>query len=245
MKNLMVSVFNKLLRFSKQRNYFSDKTLVKIHNTAFVKGCNVIGKLEVGSTSKVTDVLVSGRISIGSNSKVVGGVTMKGDISIGNYSSLNGPNLDITAKVNKVTIGNFCSVSRNVSIQEYDHNFYNLSTYHISQNVFGKDVLNDIKSKGDVIIKNDVWIGTQCVILSGVTIGNGVVVAANSVVTKDIPNFAVVAGSPAKVLKYRFSPEIIEKLNELKWWDWDNEKLKANEGVFSNELTMEKLKNLK
>jgi virginiamycin A acetyltransferase len=245
MRNLMVSIFNKLLSFSKQRNYYSDNKLVNVHNTAFVQGCNVVGKLEIGAASKVTDALISGAISIGSNSKVVGGVAMKGDISIGNYSSLNGPNLDITAKVNKVNIGNFCSVARNVSIQEYDHNFYNLSTYHISQNVFGKDVLNDINSKGDVIIKNDVWIGTQCVILSGVTIGNGVVVAANSVVTKDIPDFAVVAGSPAKVLKYRFSPEIIEKLNELKWWDWDNEKLKANEGVFSNELTMEKLNNLK
>lgn len=78
----------------------------------------------------------------------------------------------------------------------------------------------------DVIIANDVWIGTEAMILSGVRIGNGAVVGARAVVTKDVPPYAVVAGVPAKVVRYRFSPEEIEKLERIAWWDWNDEEIR-------------------
>jgi carbonic anhydrase/acetyltransferase-like protein (isoleucine patch superfamily) len=80
-------------------------------------------------------------------------------------------------------------------------------------------------SKGNVSIGNDVWIGYDALILSGVTIGDGAVIAARSVVTKDIEPFSIVAGVPARHIRYRFSEEIIASLQEISWWNWPREKV--------------------
>jgi serine acetyltransferase len=82
--------------------------------------------------------------------------------------------------------------------------------------------------KGDIIIENDVWIGAKSTIMSGVKIRNGAIVGACSVVTKDVPPYAIVAGNPAKVVKYRFTEEQIEKLLSIEWWDWDEQKIRDN-----------------
>jgi virginiamycin A acetyltransferase len=81
---------------------------------------------------------------------------------------------------------------------------------------------------GDIIIENDVWIGANSTILSGIKISNGAVVGTGSVVTKDVPPYAIVAGNPAKIVKFRFSEEKIEKLLEIKWWEWDEQKIQEN-----------------
>ena len=83
-------------------------------------------------------------------------------------------------------------------------------------------------SKGDVDIGNDVWIGNGVTILSGVRVGDGAVLAARAVVTKDIPPYAIAAGCPAKVIKYRFTKKTRKKLLELRWWDWPEEKIQRN-----------------
>ena len=92
-------------------------------------------------------------------------------------------------------------------------------------------------SKGDVVIGNDVWIGMNATILSGVTIGDGAVVAAHAVVTKDVPPYAIVAGNPARVVKMRFSDDVIKYLLELKWWDWPIEKVRVYIPQLMNEPT--------
>ena len=76
-------------------------------------------------------------------------------------------------------------------------------------------------TKGDIRIGNDVWIGEDAKILSGVTIGDGAVIGANSLVTKNVPPYAVVGGVPAKIIKYRFPENVISRLLQIKWWDWD------------------------
>ena len=81
---------------------------------------------------------------------------------------------------------------------------------------------------GDIIIENDVWIGAKATIMSGVTIHNGAVIGANSVITKDIPPYAIVVGNPGKIVKYRFTEEQIEKLLQIKWWDWNEDKIRYN-----------------
>jgi len=83
-------------------------------------------------------------------------------------------------------------------------------------------------SKGDVNIGNDVWIGNGATILSGVTVGDGAVIAARSVVTKNVPAYSIVGGNPAKILKYRFNEENINKLLSIKWWDWPEKKVKQH-----------------
>jgi len=82
--------------------------------------------------------------------------------------------------------------------------------------------------KGDIVIENDVWIGAKSTIMSGVKIHNGAVVGANSVVTKDVPPYAIVGGNPAQILRYRFSFEQIQKLLEISWWNWNENKIREN-----------------
>jgi acetyltransferase-like isoleucine patch superfamily enzyme len=82
--------------------------------------------------------------------------------------------------------------------------------------------------KGDIIVENDVWIGATSTIMSGVRISNGAVVGGGSVVTKDVPPYAIVAGNPAKVVKYRFTDEQIKKLLKISWWDWEEQKIREN-----------------
>jgi acetyltransferase-like isoleucine patch superfamily enzyme len=127
----------------------------------------------------------------------------------------------------KLVVGNFCSIAGNVNIYlGGNHRTDWVSTYpfgHIHQNIF--NIFNGQghpSTKGDVIIGNDVWIGNNVTIMSGVTIGDGVVIANNSHVVKNIEPYSLVGGNPAKLIKYRFTPEQIEKLLEIKWWYWDD-----------------------
>jgi acetyltransferase-like isoleucine patch superfamily enzyme len=82
--------------------------------------------------------------------------------------------------------------------------------------------------KGDIKVGNDVWIGATSTIMSGITIGDGAIIGAGSMVTKDVPPFAIVAGNPSKIVKYRFTEEQIEKLLQISWWDWEEDKIKDN-----------------
>lgn len=111
----------------------------------------------------------------------------------------------------RLSIGNYCSLAPNVSFMlAADHSFSHLSSFPFKVKYCGEQY--EAESKGDIVVKDDVWIGFNSVILSGVTIGQGAVIAAGSVVTKDVPPYSVVAGNPAKVIKYRFSQAVIEKL---------------------------------
>jgi hypothetical protein len=88
-----------------------------------------------------------------------------------------------------------------------------------------RDIAGHPRTRGDVVIGNDVWLAHEAVVLSGVTIGDGAVVGARSVVRSDVAPYAVVAGNPAVLVRHRFSPEIIARLVALAWWDWAPEKL--------------------
>ncbi|MDH5380350.1 MAG: CatB-related O-acetyltransferase, partial [Cyclobacteriaceae bacterium] len=138
-----------------------------------------------------------------------------------------------------IYIGKYCSIARNVSIQEANHKSSSITSYNIRRNIFGDKVTEDMTSKGSINIGNDVWIGANSVILSGVCIGNGVIVGAGSVVTKDIPDYAIITGNPAQVIKYRFDKIVIEKLLEMKWWDWPIDKIKNNKKLFYSDSKKE------
>lgn len=108
-------------------------------------------------------------------------------------------------------IGAFCSISgRSNFLLSGEHNYKYLSTYPFKYRMF--HLPENILTKGPIIIEDDVWIGDEALILSGVKIGKGAIVAAGSVVTKDIPPYAIVGGNPAKIIKYRFSEDIIKKI---------------------------------
>lgn len=124
----------------------------------------------------------------------------------------------------RVSIGNFCSIAPNVCfIVESDHETKNVSTYPFKAKCLGE--CSEAISKGDIIVKDDVWIGYGSTILSGVTINQGAVIAANSLVNRNVPPYAIVAGIPAKVIKYRFSEHIINVLNTIDYTRLDIEKI--------------------
>ncbi len=127
----------------------------------------------------------------------------------------------------KLYIGKYTSIAGGVKISFGDHRLDMVSTYPFEiLKQYWKSVptgISDHTTRGDVRIGNDVWIGTDALILSGVTVGDGAVIAAKCVVTKDVPPFALVAGIPGRVLRYRFSEAIISELLRLSWWDWPDE----------------------
>lgn len=141
----------------------------------------------------------------------------------------------------KVTIGDFCSIGPNVLfLLKADHPINNLSTFPFKVKVLGEAY--EATSKGDIILEDDVWIGANATILSGVTIGKGAVVAAGAVVTESIPPYAIVGGVPAKVIKYRFSNEIIETLKEFDYSKIGYEQIKDNIDLLYTAVTEENVK---
>lgn len=119
-------------------------------------------------------------------------------------------------------IGKYCSISDGVIILlGGEHRVDWVTTFPFNVIFPGaKKFTGHPKSKGNVIIHNDVWIGREALILSGVEVGNGAVIGARSVVTKNVAAYSIVAGNPAKHIRYRFNEEIIRKLEKIAWWDW-------------------------
>ena len=127
-------------------------------------------------------------------------------------------------------VGKFCSISENVNVfLGHNHRIDWVSTYpfgHVNQNVFNRfNGVGHPSTKGDVVIGNDVWIAYNVIIMSGVKIGDGAVVAANSHIIKDVEPYSIVGGNPAKLIKKRFTETQIKDLLEIKWWDWEESKI--------------------
>lgn len=149
----------------------------------------------------------------------------------------------------KLTIGRYCSIADDVTILlGGNHRTDWVTTYPFSAipEVWpeAKEITGHPQSKGGVVIGNDVWIGFGSTILSGVKIGDGAVIAAKSVVTKDVPPYSIVGGLPAKVIKYRFSDEKIEKLLKIKWWNWREKKIRKNIELFCSDRIDDLLKGI-
>jgi len=124
----------------------------------------------------------------------------------------------------ELEIGKFCSIAEKITVfLGGNHNTNWITTYPfgtINQNSFPYVAKGHPKTNGNVTIGNDVWIGYKSTIMSGITIGDGAVIAANSHVVKDVDAYSIVGGNPAKLIRFRFSNEEIEKLMEIKWWNW-------------------------
>lgn len=159
-----------------------------------------------------------------------------GDVEVGRFVNITGPGIIIHAEINKIAIGSFSSIAPNVSIIEFNHDMSRPTTSSIQSVIFGKTPRNDFISKGSIIIEEDVWVGSNVAILSGVKIGRGAIIAAGSVVNKDVEAYSVYGGVPARKLKMRFSEEEIYRIEELHWWNWDEETIRKNEKFFEGDI---------
>jgi|TARA_B100001559_G_C16375311_1_gene563954 acetyltransferase-like isoleucine patch superfamily enzyme len=160
--------------------------------------------------------------------------------------------LGLFAFVNNTSIGKYCSISMNFKSGLGTHPKTLPSTSPIFytrkyaiKSSFGFKRLKKVSEYQKITIGHDVWIGADVIIIDGVKVGNGAIIAAKAVVTKDVPNYAIVGGVPANKIKYRFSEDIISKLEELKWWDWSEEKIIRNKEFFRNDITLESINQIK
>ncbi|GGG55266.1 CatB-related O-acetyltransferase [Hymenobacter glacieicola] len=134
----------------------------------------------------------------------------------------------------RLLIGKFCALASGVKfiMNGGNHETAPISTFPFAifgggweQLMAGQDIRDKYPSKGDTVVGHDVWIGHEATIMPGVRIGNGAVVATKAVVTRNVPDYAIVAGNPAQLVRYRFDEDTIARLNRLAWWDWPAEKI--------------------
>ena len=135
----------------------------------------------------------------------------------------------------KLIIGRYCSIACGAKFMftSENHNMTSLSTYPFpifdeEWGLNGADITDAWDNNGDIEIGNDVWIGYEAVIMQGVHIGDGAIIGTRAVVTKDVPPYTIVGGVPAKEIRKRFSEDVIAKLIDLQWWNWDDEKVQKN-----------------
>ena len=135
----------------------------------------------------------------------------------------------------RLKIGKFCSIACGAKFlfTSGNHSLRSLSTYTfpIFFEEWGldvKDICSAWDNKGDIVIGSDVWIGYEALILSGVTVGDGAIIGSRAVVTKDVPPYTIVGGVPAKPIRRRFDGAVTERLEKLRWWDWDIETIRRS-----------------
>ena len=133
----------------------------------------------------------------------------------------------------RLKIGKFCSIACGAKFlfTSANHALGSLSTYPFpiffeEWGLDAKDIRQAWDKRGDIVIGNDVWIGFEAVIFSGVTVGDGAIIGSRAVVTKDVPPYTIVGGAPARPIRRRFEDAVIEKLEALRWWDWDEEAIR-------------------
>lgn len=180
-------------------------------------------------------------------------VVTRKNILIGDYTYYDDPDgaEDFEAHVthhyeflgDRLVIGKFCAIARGITfiMNGANHRMNSVTTYPF--NIMGHGwekctpTLADLPLKGDTVVGNDVWIGQDVTVMPGVHIGDGAIIAAESVVTRDIPPYHVAGGNPCRVIRKRFDDALIDYLLALKWWDWDAEKIFCNlEALCSGDL---------
>lgn len=197
---------------------------------------NLSNSIEIGRNAKVRGAKIAKNVKIGSHCNI-----QRGGVSSFSY-------MGDYCELPQVEIGKFCSIAAHVTLAAGNHPMSYVSTspytYSTIRNSFAKKQLftqeffyTDEDHKYLCKIGNDVWIGTGATLVSGskaLNIGDGAVIAAGAVVTKDVPPYAVVAGCPAKILRYRFSDEMISEMEREKWWDKSEDWIKESVEAFSD-----------
>lgn len=242
----MLTFFKRIIKYFYFHFIIKKKVSIHFHThldfkSKFGIGCKMNRKSRV-SDSKIGDnVLISEgakiKVSVLGNNVKIYDHTVVVFSRIGNNSYLSR-----NTSVHKLTMGKYCSVGQDVLIGIGIHPtnylstspiFYAVTKYNTFQTYSNIQFFEEYK---EVVIGNDVWIGTRVMILDGVTIGNGAIVAANSVVTKNVEPYSIVGGTPAKHIKYRFSAQKINEIQDMNWWDWPEEKIKESIDLFQKEI---------
>lgn len=170
---------------------------------------------------KIHSHLIGDYVQIGKECLINKEVSIGEGVKIGDYTYINRNTIISSGEIGKYcSVGSYCQIG----LEEHPINYISTSPYVYED--IGSDVVEKWNHfKSPPIIGNDVWIGGQVTILQDVKVGNGAIIAAGAVVTKDVPDYSIVAGVPAKVIKMRFSEEDIETLQKMSWWDLSKDEL--------------------
>jgi len=172
-------------------------------------------------------------------------------VQLSNYSTVQKSNIGAYTSVGRysnltnVEIGKFCSIARNVTIGATQHYKNHLSTHAFSYIRLFDFVKEDQKIAVTTRVGNDVWFGANCVVMPGVSVGDGAIIGASAVVTGDVEPYSIVVGIPAKKIGYRFEETIIQALLKIKWWNWSRDKISKNLELFRQELTLDIIENIR
>ena len=182
-----------------------------------------------GGGNRIQSTNINSNAKLTSTTEIADGVWIGEFATIGRHSYVQRGTEILSAQ-----IGDFCSIGTNCHIGMYEHPTDNISTSSrlYLKMLAAKDYYNDIPTPA--IIGSDVWVGSNSTILGGVQIGDGAIIGAGAVVTKDVPPYAIVGGVPAKIIRYRFSQEKIAELLQLQWWTWEDEKILKEKEFFLN-----------
>ena len=155
------------------------------------------------------------------------GVRVTHRCRIGRYSYIMPQTL-----LDRVQIGNFCSIAEDALFIDRQHPTDQFSTFPFAtrlamHGINFPAIFEETVDKGPVRIGHDVWVGARCIIMGGVTIGTGAIVGAGSIVTRDVPPYAIVGGAPARLIRMRFPDDVVNRLLESQWWNWPLDEIKA------------------
>lgn len=200
------------------------------------RGCRIPFR---GFHAEVKQLRIGNHVTFGERT------VLKGDsFEFGDYF-WSGNDVQITGQNARFETGKFCAVAARVTVLlgQGNHRLQSLTPYplrHLPSLASGEWTHHfdfETESKTYCRLGHDVWIGTGSILLPNITLGTGSVVSAGSVVTKDVPPYAIVGGNPAQIISFRFKPSLIQELLALQWWDWPEEKILRNTGLFTKNLS--------
>ena len=213
------------------KNYKKNKILIWMYKLVYSKYLEIKYRkrhLCIDNFSYVKGCLFGSYVHLYTGTRLI-------DCSVGDFSYISS-----NTAIRNTRIGKFCSIGPDCKIGLGKHpsrDFVSthpifFSTARPSQISFADEEY--FEQFGNISVGNDVWIGSDSILLDGVSVGDGAIIAAGSVVTKNVPPYAIVGGVPAKIIRYRFEPKHIEKLLKIKWWNWNTDFLKKNFKRFHN-----------
>lgn len=222
-----------------------------IHETAVVKDSIVdFSGVVLYKGARVQNSSLYDKVSVGDDSIVVNcsfgkkcSVARRNVISFSKIGEGSSTQSNTTIRFS--TVGKYCAIAWNVTIGAPNHDFKRLAMAEIDY-VYDDEPHEHLTSfdKLSCTIGNDVWVAAGAHVLRGVTVSDGAVIAANAVVTKDVPPYAMVAGVPAKIIGYRFDDDQIKRLEKIKWWDFSEKQLRIARPLFDGDLTDDKINQL-